>query len=233
MTKRTVRITALAVALIVLALPWAAVPRAHSQAAVAGSKIAIDPGHGGTDLGSTACPGLLEKDANLDIAKRLRDLLVAGGATVYMTRESDVDLSNKDRAAYINGTEAEVSVTLHLNGWDDPEMDGLYVLYGKTRKDKALAQVMHDTMWGPLMTTSPDPESFIDFGTRQFAAGVLLWSEIPSVLLESVFISNAVECAWLTTDETRDRQQQIAQAVYDGLNAWFSQTPPSLPGKGK
>jgi N-acetylmuramoyl-L-alanine amidase len=222
----------LAVTLLVLVLPWAAVPRAHSEAAVAGRKIAIDPGHGGSELGSTACPGLLEKDANLDIANRLRDLLVAGGATVYMTRESDVDLSNKDRAAYINGTDAEVSVTLHLNGYDDPAMDGLYVLYGKTRKDKALAQVMHDTMWAPLMTTSPDPDSFIDFGTRQFAAGVLLWSEIPSVLLESIFISNAQECARLT-DGTGLRQQQIAQSVYDGLNAWFSQTPPTLPGKAK
>ena len=119
-----------------------------------------------------------------------------------------------------------------LNGWDDPEMDGLYVLYGKTRKDKALAQVMHDAMWDPLMTTSPDPESFTDFGTRQFAAGVLLWSEIPSVLLESVFISNAQECA-LLTNGTGVRQKQIAQAVYDGLNAWFSQPPPTLPGKGK
>jgi N-acetylmuramoyl-L-alanine amidase len=231
-TKRAVRIAALTVALLVLALPWAAVPRVHSRAAVWGRKIAIDPGHGGSDLGSTACPGLLEKKANLDIAEILRTMLVNSGATVYMTRDSDVDLSNKDRAAYINGTDAEVSVTLHLNGWDDPEMDGLYVLYGKTRKDKTLAEVMHDTMWDPLMTTSPDPGSFTDFGTRQFAAGVLLWSEIPSVLLESVFISNAQECA-LLKDGTGVRQQQIAQAVYDGLNAWFSQPPPPLPGKGK
>ena len=232
MTKRAARITALAVALLVLVLPWAAVPRAHSEAAVAGRRIAIDPGHGGDDLGSTACSGLLEKAANLDIAQRLRTLLADNGATVYMTRESDEDLSNKERAAYINGTDAEVLVTLHLNGWDDPEMDGLYVLYGKTRKDKALAEVMHDAMWEPLMTTSPVPESFIDFGTRQFASGVLLWSEIPSALLESVFISNAQECAWLT-DGTGNRQQQIAEAVYDGLNAWFSQPPPPLPGKGK
>jgi N-acetylmuramoyl-L-alanine amidase len=45
---------------------------------------------------------LLEKDQNLEVAKRLRGLLGASGTTVYMTRTEDVYLSNNDRYTYAN-----------------------------------------------------------------------------------------------------------------------------------
>ena len=191
----------------------------HSGSAVRKHVIALDPGHGGDELGSTACPGLLEKDANLDIAIRLQALLEANGATVHLTRTTDVYLSSKERADIVNASSAEVLVNLHLNGWEDPSFDGLYVLYGKRRKDAELAQVMHDAMWDPLRERAP---YFTDYGTRQFAAGVLLWSEIPSVLTESVFLSNTWECAELT-DGTGLRQDEIAAAIQAGLEAWFAQ----------
>jgi N-acetylmuramoyl-L-alanine amidase len=223
---KAVRIATLLVVLFALSLTTA-IPT-HSQSAVAGHAIALDPGHGGEELGSTACPDLLEKDANLDIALRLKAQLESSGATVYLTRTDDVDLSSKERAAIVNATDAEVLVNLHLNGWEDPNTDGLYVLYGKKRKDAELAQVVHDAMWDPLGERAP---SFTDFGTTQFAAGVLLWSEIPSVLTESVFISNEWECAELT-DGTGLRQDEIAAAILAGLEDWFAQEgAPTKPGR--
>jgi N-acetylmuramoyl-L-alanine amidase len=225
---KAVRIATLIVVLFALSLTTA-VPT-HSQSAVAGHVIALDPGHGGDELGSTACPGLLEKDANLDIALRLEKLLKDNGATdVYLTRRTtEENPSSKERAAIVNDTDAEVLVNLHLNGWEDSSMDGLYVLYGKMRKDAELAQVMHDAMWDPLREGTP---SFTDFGTRQFAAGVLLWSEIPSVLTESVFISSQWECEKLT-DGSGDRQDEIAAAILAGLEDWFEQEgAPTKPGK--
>jgi len=226
---KAVRIATLLVVLFALSLTTA-IPT-YSESAVAGHAIAIDPGHGGEELGSTACPGLLEKDANLDIALRLKALLESSGATVYLTRTTDVDLSSKERAAIVNATDAEVLVNLHLNGWEDPNTDGLYVLYGKKRKDAELAQVMHDAMWDPLRERVPSDIEFTDFGTRQFAAGVLLWSEIPSVLTESVFISNDWECAELTNG-TGLRQDEIAAAILAGLEDWFAQGgTPTKPGR--
>jgi N-acetylmuramoyl-L-alanine amidase len=223
---KAVRIATLLVVLLALSLA-AAIPT-HSGSAVRKHVIAIDPGHGGDELGSTACLGLLEKDANLDIAFRLKALLEKNRATVYLTRTTDVDLSSRERADFVNGTDAEVLVNLHLNGWKDPEVDGLYILYGKQRKDAELAQVMHDAMLGPLQERAP---SFIDFGTRQLAAGVLLWSEIPSVLTESVFLSNTWECAELTNG-TGLRQDEIAEAILAGLNDWFAQEEtPASPGR--
>jgi len=58
-----------------------------------GKTIVIDPGHGGTDAGARFDGTrysldylLLEKDQNLEVARRLKALLGASGATVYMTR---------------------------------------------------------------------------------------------------------------------------------------------------
>jgi N-acetylmuramoyl-L-alanine amidase len=232
MVKKLARIA------VVLVWIWFLAPavRAADPLPLAGHTIAIDPGHGGPDdLGSTVCAELLgadaylEKNVNLDIALRLEALLRAGGAEVYLTRTTDVGPSNHERADGINASGAEVLVNLHLNGWEDPTLDGLYVLFGKARKDKAFAQVMHDAMWAnPDLVDTQDP--FVDFGVRQLAAGVMLWTEVPSALLESVFISNTWECTQL---QGRTRQDEIAAAIHEGLITWFSATQPPGPGKGR
>ncbi len=54
---------------------------------------------------------------------------------------------------------------------------------------------------------------------------------MPATIPEAVFISNEAECARLT-DGTGARQEEIAQALYDGLNDWFDQTPPPAHGGG-
>jgi N-acetylmuramoyl-L-alanine amidase len=234
-----------AVIAAMLALALTLIPRVYSAGEAlpfAGKVIAIDPGHGGEELGSTACAehlgdeSMLEKRVNLAMASQLQARLTDGGATVVMTRTGDDTLDNHARAEIVNSSDAEVVVTMHLNGWDDPTMDGVYVFYGKARKDKAFAQVMHDAMWdvlGNTATTYSDyPDEFRDFGIRQFAAGILLWAEVPATLVESVFLSNHWECEQLA-DPGGARRQEIVQAIYDGLNAWFNQPQPPPKGKNK
>ena len=222
---------ALALALTLLASPAVRASKPEAPP-VAEHTIAIDPGHGGPDdVGSTACMELLisegataeeaepylEKHVNLDIARRLEALLLDSGAVVHMTREEDEALSNHDRAAGANAAGAEVLVDLHLNGWTEPTMDGLYVLFGRARKDKAFALAMHDAMIENEGLIAAEDE-FIDFGVRQLAAGVMLWTEMPSALLESAFISNAWECQQLHAGV---RQDQIAGSIHRALEAWF------------
>jgi len=232
MLKRFVRVALI----LVLAGVFTPAVRASDPLPLAGRRIALDPGHGGPDdVGSTVCAELsrsdvyLEKNVNLDIAARLEALLRAQGAEVYLTRTTDVDLSNHERADGINAWDAEVLVVLHLNGWEDPTLDGLYVLFGKARKDKAFAQTMHDVMWAnPALVDTLDP--FVDFDVWQLAAGVMLWVDVPSALTESVFISNTWECEQL---QAGTRQDEIAQAIAEGLEAWFEASQPPGPGKGQ
>ena len=54
--------------------------------------IILDPGHGGVDGGATSAKGLIEKDVNLSIALKLRELLSLSGYLVVMTRETDCSI---------------------------------------------------------------------------------------------------------------------------------------------
>ena len=59
--------------------------------------VVLDAGHGGIDPGAmNKDKTILEKDINLEITKKLRDLIEASGGTVIMTRDKDVSLYEED-----------------------------------------------------------------------------------------------------------------------------------------
>jgi N-acetylmuramoyl-L-alanine amidase len=183
-------------------------------------QVVIDPGHGGNDAGAVnKTYGLTEKDQNLDVAKRLETLLEADGYTVCMTRTGDETLSNNDRYAYANTTGAEVLVSVHMNGSSNPETDYTTTLFGKWRKDKELAQ----TVFGSL-STLPSADGSGTIATRtpySFASGVLLKSDMPATIAETVFITSNRE-GRLLSDGTGARQQQIAEALRAGVEDYLS-----------
>ncbi|MBI2039645.1 N-acetylmuramoyl-L-alanine amidase [Candidatus Microgenomates bacterium] len=192
---------------------------------VTGHKIVIDPGHGGTDLGSTACPTLTEADANLQIANKLKTLLETDRAIVGMTRTDDSYKSNNDRYTFANNFGGEALVSVHLNGSIDHSKNGTLGLYGKLNKDKAFAERIHARLATELGVS--------DLGVTNFASGVLLKVNMPATIQETVFISNTTECT-LLSNSTGTRQQEIAQSLYNGLIDWFAQpTPTPKPGKNK
>jgi len=79
--------------------------------------IVIDPGHGGKDPGTIGKKvKVYEKDVVLEIAKKLRDKLVAkGGYEVLMTRESDETLALSDRVEFANANAADLFISIHIN----------------------------------------------------------------------------------------------------------------------
>ena len=192
---------------------------------VTSHKIVLDAGHGGSSAGSTECSGLAEAEANLDIAYRLKSLLEADGAEVFMTREDDSTKSNKDRYEFANSVNGEALVSVHLNGSTNHEVNGTLGLYGKRNKDIDFAKTIHSRLASEL--------GVLDQGVTNFASGVLLKSDMPATIQEAVYISNTQECAALT-DGTGVRQQEIAQSLYNGLVDWFGQSDPGGGnGKGK
>jgi N-acetylmuramoyl-L-alanine amidase len=106
-------------------------------------RIAIEAGHGGPYyFGASAYDDegrqWIEKDLNLDLSQRVRDLLIEGGYEVGMLRTSDTTLTNFDTYDYrgslireaqarvdlANSSEADVYVALHFNGWIEPSQRG-------------------------------------------------------------------------------------------------------------
>jgi N-acetylmuramoyl-L-alanine amidase len=164
--------------------------------------------------------GLTEKEQTLDVANRLKALLQGDGCTVYMTRTSNSQtLSNNDRYTYANTTGANVLVSIHMNGSTNPSTDYTTTLCGKWRKDKELA----NTVFGSL-STLPAANGTGTIATRKpysFASGVLLKSNMPATIAETVFITNDVEGA-LLSDGTGARQQQIARALRVGIEDYLT-----------
>jgi N-acetylmuramoyl-L-alanine amidase len=167
------------------------------------------------------------------VAYKLKGLLQASGARVYMTRGGDLTgnaddcypddatLSNGDRYVCANSLKAShpgtyVLVSIHMNASTDKTVDYTTTLYGKPRKDQALA----NTVFGSL-SALPAANSTGTIATRtpyQFASGVLLKSDMPATIAESVFITNGVEGGLLSNGT---RQPQIAEALKAGLESYF------------
>ena len=106
-----------------------------------------------------------------------------------MTRTSNSEtLSNNDRYTYANTTGAEVLVSVHMNGASDPSTDYTTTLFGKWRKDKELA----NTVFGSLssLPAAGGTGKIVTRTPYSFASGVLLKSNMPATIAETVFITN-------------------------------------------
>lgn len=77
--------------------------------------IVIDPGHGGENLGAEY-DGYTEKDMTLIVAKAMKEELEKyNNVIVYLTHETDQDMSIKDRAAFAGERNADFLFCLHFN----------------------------------------------------------------------------------------------------------------------
>jgi N-acetylmuramoyl-L-alanine amidase len=193
---------------------------AEAREAGCTGQVVLDAGHGGSDSGAVnARHGLVEEEQTLDVARRLETLLEADGHAVCMTRTGDETLSNNDRSAYANTTGAEVLVSVHMNGSSDPATDYTTTLFGKWRKDKALAQTVFKSL-----STLPAADGAGTMRTRapySVASGVLLKSEMPATIVETVFITSDAE-GRLLSDGTGARQQQIAGVLKIGIEDYLA-----------
>jgi N-acetylmuramoyl-L-alanine amidase len=98
-------------------------------------KVVIDPGHGGDFRGCKGRNGLCEKDVNLDVSKRLRELLEEKDIKVVMTRTTDRPLStnlNEDlnsRVEVGNREQPDLFISIHCNWSNNSSVRGFEVYY--------------------------------------------------------------------------------------------------------
>jgi N-acetylmuramoyl-L-alanine amidase len=79
-------------------------------------RIALDPGHGGSESGATGPGGIREKDIVLDIAHRAAPLLARElGVSTLLTRDTDERVALEERVAKANAFGADLFVSIHCN----------------------------------------------------------------------------------------------------------------------
>jgi len=193
--------------------------------------IVIDPGHGGID-GGTNKDGVLEKEANLAISKKLKRFLEAEGYKVVMTREEDISLDKLDtsgssrherdlkaRVNIINSSNAQLFLSIHVNcNFRKPSTNGAIVFYSnKFQQNEKLAyciqRSLNDMIINDKKRTVHDPQ------LGEYS--LLVYSEVPGVIVETAFMSNTEERQLLTKDEFRE---QLALAIADGVECYLYET---------
>ena len=98
--------------------------------------LAIDPGHGGDEIGVRGAGGLVEKDLTLDVARRLRGLIERGlGIRVILTRDDDRTVPIDERAAAANNSKANLLLSLHANGALSGSPSGAEVFYDRLDRE--------------------------------------------------------------------------------------------------
>jgi N-acetylmuramoyl-L-alanine amidase len=92
-------------------------------------RVVLDPGHGGQDPGAIGRKGQKEKDVVLAVASELKNLLVADGLEVFMTRESDIYVPLENRTVIANQQKADLFVSIHANANRNRKKKGVQTFY--------------------------------------------------------------------------------------------------------
>jgi N-acetylmuramoyl-L-alanine amidase len=179
--------------------------------------VVLDAGHGGFDRGGVPGQRISEKDKTLDVAQRLRRILVASGYRVIMTRDSDVFIPLGTRVAIANSYRGAVFVSIHFNCASRVGANGIETYY--YRGDSAsLAASIHRNV-----VSSATSENR---GIRQRGFYVLRRTTIPSVLVECGFLTNPTEGRLA---QTTDYRQRLAEQIARGIRREPAPSRPLTP----
>lgn len=168
--------------------------------------VVIDPGHGGKDSGAPGLGGLLEKDVILPIGQRVGAILEQNGIQAILTRDSDFFVELQGRVDIAKRANATLFVSIHANSVDNrPDVNGLEVYYYDS--GYALAETVRNTILQNISTIK-------DRGTRKARFYVLRKSSMPSILVETGYMTGREDNPRLGTPEYQNR---MAEAIARGI----------------
>jgi N-acetylmuramoyl-L-alanine amidase len=211
---------ALGTGLLVVSVPGTVLASSRAQkpavrlSAPAPYVVAIDPGHGGYDPGAISpFNGLEEKNVTLSVGLDLRRLLEAEGVKVVMSRTKDVFVSIPQAEAVANDNHANVFVSLWVNDWTTPSLEGVTV-FTPHSSDTPFAKAL-DTALGQAISS-------YGMGNRGVQPLTQLWvhAKMPTVTIESGFMSNEQDSELLAEPVFR---QALAQGIANGILAFAPQ----------
>lgn len=177
---------------------------------LSGATIMIDPGHGGDDPGDVTNDGAREADACWQVATRLADRLASLGARVRFTRNETEGPDSSTRATRANEIDADLFLSIHLNGHAEPTAEGSSTYYfGGSRAGESVAEQIQ--------------EQLVRLGLRDCRSHarsypILRETRMPAVLIEPVFISNPDEAKRL---EDHEFLGNVAHAIATAVRRHF------------
>jgi len=198
------------------------------NAALAGWSFVIDPGHGGAERGAPSAEKgySAEADDNLAVGLLLGGMLEASGAQVAYTRQADIAAGPagaplkdelKSRSALANRLDPDFFISIHHNGSEKPEHDGIEVYY------KLFTSGPAESLSGKIARELS--RLYPDFDSRVMAGN---FAVLRSCAGEAVL----VECAYMSDRRLAPELEKLrllkkeAAAIYEGIRAYAKQPDP-------
>ncbi len=180
-----------------------------------GVKVLIDVGHGGkTDTGAVGKKTVVEKERNLELAKKIKAELEAVGATVYLTRTTDTEQLSDYKMNLLKSLKPDYCIAIHHDGNSSTKLNGFGAYYFHPFS-KSAAQLVQNhntnlTVNGTRVYNSTSLKFHYYFMGRV--------SVCPVVLTENGYMSNSYDLANITSESVNI---QKAKAITKGIAEYF------------
>lgn len=233
------------VATFALVVAGLAVAAASVHAEAKPLSVVLDPGHGGSNIGSPGCGGIAEERITLSLARMVRKRLQKRGMQVSLTRERNVYVTLAERVRRANSTGADVFVSIHGNASPGHAERGVETYVGArdvfdvaadraaaAEKDpvaamRARARVRFVAAESERLARALQTHVVLvrggDRGVRQHAWDVLDGVRVPAALIEVGFVDHPQEGEELLQADTLGR---IADAIADAIGEFAAPPPP-------
>ena len=152
-------------------------------------KVAVDPGHGGTDAG--AVKYLREEDVNLTMGLACRDFLELHDVAIWMSRTKDVDTDLNKMCRDINAWGADLAISVHNNAGGGDGFEVYHSLVGG--KGRALAKNIESE----VKEIGQNSRGLKTRRSTKFPGqdyyGFIRMTKCPAVICEGVFVDNKTD----------------------------------------
>ncbi|HEY9876943.1 MAG TPA: N-acetylmuramoyl-L-alanine amidase [Leptolyngbyaceae cyanobacterium] len=175
--------------------------------------VVLDPGHGGADPGAVGIGGLQEKLVVTAVTQQVAAVLRSQGIAVLLTRQGDEEVDLQPRVEIAENANATLFVSIHANAisMDRPEVNGVETYYYSDMGER-FAQVLHSRVISMSGMT--------DRGTRQARFFVLRRTSMPAVLVETGYVTGAIDAPKLRDPNW---QAQMGNAIAAGILDYLRQ----------
>ena len=195
-------------------------PPSAIKGTLAGLRIGVDAGHGGSNPGAISTSGIREKDLNLAMAFMLKNELERRGASVVLTRSDDAELSMYDRVDIFASANVDMAVSIHCNAGGNPLRPGGTSTYYKHIEYRELSKVVLNRL------LELNVKNFGLIGNFNFTLNSPTF--YPNILVETLFMSS-LEDEELIADPIF--QKMMMKKVVEGLEDYMKMVRNSLRKK--
>ncbi|MGN9908035.1 N-acetylmuramoyl-L-alanine amidase [Phytohabitans sp. LJ34] len=194
-----------------------------------GKVIVIDPGHGGSDPGIVVPDGPLrwtEADLAFDMAARLEGRLAAAGMRVHLTRGPGggpalTDLARADLANELGG---DLFISLHIDGHDNPEADGVAAFHYGT--GNGVTSTVGERLAGLVLREIVKRTGLRNCATHPKTWELLRLTRMPAVRVDVGYLTSPADRERLIDPAFRDR---VVEAVVAAVQRMYFPMEADVP----